>query len=140
MNPIKHVANSWLLANVLHPFLFCGQVLIMQGNVDLGLFPVVFFLGLIFSLPALLFCSTFIYSIRRLNLGMSISFTLWLLLGLVSFLICSWLVKGYLDIKPEDMSGFIPALLSSAISVLLRLPQFEDLLTYKTANNESDLV
>ena len=140
MNPIKHVVNSWLLANVLHPFLFCGQVLILQGNVDLGLFPVVFFLGLLFSLPALLFCSTYIYSIRRLELGMPISFTLWILLGLVSFLLCSWLVKGYFDIKPEDMTGFIPALLSSAISVLLRMPQFEDLLTSKTIHNESDLV
>ena len=140
MNPVKHVANSWLLANVFHPFLFCGQVLIMQGNVDLGVFPVVFFLGLLFSLPALLFCSTFIFSIRKLALGMSISFTLWVLLGLVSFLLCSWLVKGYFDIKPEDMTGFIPALLSSAISVLLRMPQFEGLLTSKIINNESDLV
>jgi hypothetical protein len=140
MNPIKHVINTWLLANVFHPFLFCLQVLVMQGNVDMGLFPVVFFMGLLFSLPALFFCSTFIYSIRRLALGMSISFTLWMLLGVVSFLLCSWLVKAYFDIKPEDMTGFIPALLSSAIAVLLRLPQFENLLTSKTLPNESDLV
>jgi hypothetical protein len=140
MTPVKHVINTWLLANVLHPFVFCGQVLIMQGGVDVGLFPVVFFMGMLFSLPALLFCSTFIYSVRRLSLGMSISFTLWVLLGLVGFLLCSWLVKGYFDIKPEDMTGFIPALLSSAIAVMLRLPQFETLLTTKTINNESDLV
>lgn len=137
---MKHVTNTWLFANALHPLLFCLYQIVREGNTEIGIFPSVFMLGLLFSIPAYLFCIAAFFAIKRLGLSTSFSFVLWLLAGIAAFIITVGLAKSYFDWDNGSLPSFAPALFASVIAVLLRFPLFEMAITSKKADHENHLV
>ncbi|MDB5196386.1 MAG: hypothetical protein JWP88_757 [Flaviaesturariibacter sp.] len=137
---MKHVTNTWLFANGLHPVIFCLYQIVREGNTEIGIFPSVFVLGLLFSIPAYCFCIAAFYAIKRLGLNTTFSFVLWLLAGLAAFIISVGLAKSYFDWDNGSLVSFAPALFASVIAALLRFPFFEVAILSKKADHESHLV
>lgn len=137
---MKHVTNTWLFANGLHPVLFCLYQVVREGNTEIGIFPSVFMLGLLFSLPAFIFCLIAFQAIKRLRLNLVFSFVLWLLAGTASFIITAGFAKAYFDWDSGSLVSFMPALFASVIAALLRFPLFEIAITFKQTDHENNLV
>ena len=122
---MKHTANTWLLAHFIHPFLYSLYMIVREGNVEIGIFPSVLLLGLIFSLPALLFCLLSFQAIKSLHFPVRLSFLLWILAGFAAFIITISFARNYFGWDSRSLPSFVPALFASVISVLLRFPQFQ---------------
>jgi hypothetical protein len=143
MNTFKHVSNTWLLAQLVHPLVFIAGLMPVGGIVDVYMFFVLYILGFIFSLPAYLLCLAFFGSILQMPYDPLVKLFIWCLASVACvitgfFLIC----LAFLDVR-AFMEGFvfiIPGCVATVIAVLLRYKQFRNFTDLQMVYHEDDLV
>jgi hypothetical protein len=129
MKIFLHVLYTWLLANVIHPFVFVIAEMIMYGNNDIDpfIFFLIFFISILFSIPALLIVWLGSIEILKTNYSGLEKLFLWYLLAItVTFvdfvLIISCIFRENLSFN--DLGIVLPALVATFLSISIRYKYF----------------
>lgn len=133
MKASKHVANTWLLAQLIHAIIF----LIISGEGGMLVFALIG--GFVLSIPSLLLCLLFIKILPIHRVTILFNFLVWTLLVFTSIAI-NWsgiaLLLGDVNFFSET-TIFLPSLIAAALSLLIRFNQFEELSITETLANEN---
>lgn len=143
-----HTLYTWLLSNLLHPFLFMIFLLVGEGSAgsfcsDNLIIELSFFTAsLIISLPCLLVGWRCLYLIISFPFSGNSKFLIWLItapvLVFLEFLFILF-ISDFLEI--EFLVFSIPGMTAAMISILIRYKQFRKLSHIpKIYNHETNLV
>lgn len=129
-----HVPATWLLANLLHPFLMAIQIhegLFYFSSGDVPLLLPIFLYSLVFSLPSLILAFFAEYLLSRLQVKVSARFLLWLLTAPLIVVLNFGLLFLLFDtsFSLSDFGIALPAMAAVFITVLIRHKAF-----FKTYN------
>ena len=140
VNIALHVFLTWLVAHLLHPLLFVISAGMLGDNEAVELVMLVFFYGILFSIPALFAGMLVVFMIVRLpvkNTGLAA--VLWLLSATGSILGCGYFLLMGGSIFGDGFLFILPAILSCLIAILVRINQFERLfISWKTASTSNE--
>jgi hypothetical protein len=133
MKLLLHAFNTWLVANLLHPFLFAIWFFAFNREfIDIGeagFFLFFLILSFVYSVPAFLLLLPLLYLISKGPFSVNDKLFLWvvviLLLLFSTFYVFLFLGNG--DIKWGQIELMIPAALSVVISILIRRNAFINL-------------
>ena len=126
----KHVGFTWLLANIVHPFLFCLLVVACRGTSDVLTFvlPLSLIIGGLFSLPLLLVAQWLLPVIVHTRAPVGMRLMLWGLLLLGGTLLCAAFAIGVFSNWHFSCESFLfpfPALVALAIVFVVRVGAFK---------------
>jgi hypothetical protein len=126
-----YVFNTWVIANLVHPvflyLFFGGADKIFFGDDQLRFYFLALLFSFIFSLPVLIAAWLLFYLIRRLEIGISSKFFIWISVALVLPLItwfCLLGVFGNWDLQSEDLEIILPSSIAAISSIFIRTNQF----------------
>ena len=126
-----YVFNTWVVANLVHPvfiyLFFDGADKIFFGNDQLRFYFLALLFSFIFSLPVLIAAWLLFYLIRRLEIGISSKFFIWISVALVLPLIiwfCLMGAFGNWDLQSEDLEIILPSSIAATSSIFIRTKQF----------------
>jgi len=143
MKTFRHVLNTWLLANLLHPFLFAFYLMIKGDEFAAASIPVLFIAGPVLAIPSLLLSLTFLNWLYKTHQHTLIKQTIWMVLVPIA-LLCNYILVLFLfDLEASffrDIEFLMPALASAWIAILLRTYQLQDLFIDKIAEHENSMV
>ena len=146
MKMFVHTINTWLVAQLFHPFIFIIYFLLRNdpGGNHWG---VAFFFISIFSffasIPSLFFAWLLQYVLTKTNFSLPEKFIAWMISVVVAiFLNFAWLklLLGA-DIGKEIDEILPPPVIAAVLSILIRSKQFFAFqLNYKSIKNENNMV
>lgn len=145
MNMHLHVFYTWLLAHLLHPFLWfvSGFVMGETGLTSIEFILLINIIAVVGSIPALFVCMGLLSLIKKSGLPIITKAVMWLT-ALLSVVAVSFLFTGVCLQLSWDVFSIlpyaIPALSAVFLSFFLRLQQLASFLTLNTINNENNLV
>ena len=140
----NHVNNTWLLAVVFHPFLFCFLSLAMGAGASgvVIIFILSLLVGAAASLPLFLFAHWTLKPVVRFAiLPSGLRLVLWCLALGAAFLLYIVLLVGYFtdwSFETELLPYLAPAFGAMLLSVLVRVNAFEQLCQQETPEENSD--
>jgi hypothetical protein len=126
-----HVFNTWLIVNLLHPFIVMSYALIFEnGQLDIEMARLgfsVLVISILASLPLWLLADIVMCLVKKLPVGINASFIIWLI-------ICTtlpWLCVAFIDLLVNDalpsaeaLVSIAPATVSILITILIRIKPF----------------
>jgi len=141
-----HVFSTWVLANLLHPFimlLYIGYPIHPSFVELLGNYSSILYYSVIFSLPSLFISFLWVYLISRLQVPAIGIYIIWLvsapLLIILNMLLILILFPGAIGLL--GVNYFIPAMIAVVIIILIRHDQFYSLtIQIKETKHENNLV
>ena len=141
MKAFNYVGNTWLLAHLIHPFIFYFFFLfILNDPLDLGAMVSLTTASLILSLPALIVAVLLIRVVPRVRVPVTANLFIWLLLATASIIVNVALVGlllGEQSLFIEGWTFYFPALIATTVSVLIRYKHFcQYLLHHHTQTND----
>ncbi|MGN6294926.1 MAG: hypothetical protein ACTHMV_19405 [Chitinophagaceae bacterium] len=137
-----HSFNTWLVANLIHPFLILIMDLIdpaffydMDFLAEPSLLSMIFFFSFILSLPGLLLAYACLRIIVPAPHSYQVKLVIWALAapGIIAFgAMVAMIIFG--DFNPGGLIVCMPAMLSAMLSVLIRYQQFKRLIVQHEIN------
>jgi len=127
MESFKHVSNTWLLAQLIHPFIFYGFMAIADGWTDFTYIVLLVVFSFLFSLGGYVLCIFSFHLISRINLSISQKFFFWLVammlcIGAGLYLTCVLLFESQLFM--EIIFLIVPGMIAAVIAACIRFKQF----------------
>jgi hypothetical protein len=120
-----HAFFTWIVANLLHPLLFCA----FGDNLDSAWTMLVegFFQSCLLSLPSLVMCMVLMYILSRIPGDAGSRFVIWFLctatmptINLLIFLV----IFDYYRFGADDLEMIVPATMAVVVTVLIRIVHF----------------
>ncbi len=131
MNTIRHVTNTWLLAQLLYPLIYIFYFSILKNGDYLDMMVVFIIADFLFSLPAYVLCLISFDFVSRMRIGITAKFYLWIVLAIL----CVYVGVSILIVLLFDLSWLtdvqfviIPGYIAAAVSVLIRRSNFRRLM------------
>ena len=142
MKAFKHVFNTWVLAHLVHPFVFYLYFsLLFKDYLEFEALLSLFIGALIISLPSLIFGFLFIRFVLWLHISTAGSFLSWLMLALSGIflnIILLGLLIGENLTDHSDKEYFVPSFIATIISLFLRVKTFHILVSENNRYEERD--
>src|SRR4051812_25584855 len=140
------VSISWLLAQLVHPFMFLLGVYLLTGeSLPPRSIVIIFIFSAAISSPCLLFGWLFLSFIVHAAYIVALKFLFWLLTSAALIVLIVWI--GILIIGDEEDNFLrqflvaVPAIISIWTVSILRFREFRNLIYKQTnTNNENDMV
>lgn len=141
MEGFKHVSNTWLVAQIINPFIIWISIMSFGCElIDVSFALLVLVFGFLFSVPGYLLCILLFKLISGLNFSIRLKFFIWLLAMTACiiagvFIIC---IVFFNAISFRDFEPFVGFGIASAIlAACIRFKQFASTIIY--LNCEPDL-
>lgn len=126
---IAHFTVTWLLANLLHPFImwvYFGGSGFSSAPELFGIVFMIIVYSFIFSIPSLFLSYLAGYLISLMPLEKNMQYLVWLVtapaIAFVNFLLITALLSGKINF--EEIGFSVPAMIAVIIAVLFRFKQF----------------
>ena len=147
MESFKHVSNTWLVAQMINPLIFCAFALIVWPDLlDVYYIPLFLVFSFLFSLAGYVLCILSFNFLYRLKLSASKLFFVWI--GVMSvcvvlgiYLACIVILDSRTFFELKWL--FAPGILSAIVAACLRFNQFIstiDFLRYDYFLKETDII
>jgi hypothetical protein len=124
----KHVTNTWLVAQLIHPFMFYGFIVIIGWDwIDFSYVPLLLFFGFFFSLGGYMFCALLFQLICLIRLSIGQKFFLWIITMMISIMAGAYLTCLLLFNSKtffEIILLIVPGLLAAVIAASIWFKQF----------------
>ncbi len=136
---IKHVLNTWLLANLFHQLLFSLGCLVFYNNAESFMLFGSLIAGLVFSLPALLLCIIFLPPLIYSSGSVLEKMCFWCLAvagGIIVTGITICLIFIDIDFFLSSWMLFAPGIVSAILSIIIRITQFQNLTIAMESQNK----
>ncbi len=141
MKSFVYVSNTWLLAVLLHPFIFLFGTILFGGEMPDEILFVIAVLGFFFSLPAYFLCIVCLPGVLSMKANIVFQFLSWLFAISTCVFVCdillSLLFGSSLDVLKETIVLSLPGLIAAWISAVIRFNQFKNLFT---ENHEAEYI
>jgi hypothetical protein len=134
MESFKHVSNTWLVAQLLYPFIFYGLIMIVGWEwADLSYAPLLVVCSFLFSLGGYVLCIFSFNVLWRIKLPIRQKFFLWMITMMVCILVGVYFV-GLLffeaGIFVEMLILVVPGLVAAILAACIRFKQFVSTVNY----------
>ena len=142
MKSFLHIFSTWVLAHAFHVIIFSATDYCSSTYFDPGIIGLVLLVGPILSIPSLFISWLLFQLLYVFDLSIYIKMGLWLFVIALSLVLnfLLFLPNAYFTLITEVFPLIIPALIASFIAIIIRRPQFQNLLNYKINEHETYLV
>jgi hypothetical protein len=138
MKNFLYVSTTWLVSNILHPFVFIGSCHLIYGSTPSDLFFPVLIFGFLFSIPAYILCLIAFKMVRLAECSIVLKLWSWL----VSLALCisggavfiNLVFGGFTQNIDDLLLLTAPAILSAWLATLFRYKQFVSLFNTQHEN------
>jgi hypothetical protein len=141
-----HTLNTWLLAQLLHPFVFLLYFFFRSPeeiNLAIGLFVGMISIIFYISIPSLLIARSFLGLLSRMTVPVFEKLFIWIIVVELSIFLnfsgSLLLFDG--QIRISEYKLMIPPMIAAFFAILIRAKQFFSFqLNYKSVKNENEMV